>query len=235
MITPLMMAKFSELAYTDDYKFPDWNTIFLDKNGSQAYFLFNIDTIIVVCRGTQPTKLEDIIADIRFRLVPSSSGIGKVHRGFKASVDNIWDDLSKLFLKYPNRKVYLTGHSLGAAMATLIAGRCHRFPDMPNPVLYTFGSPRVGNYTYINFLNTLNIEHHRWVNNADIVPRNPIFPYYHHGELNYFDHNGDLTDMTVFQMVKDKIKGTILGLKKGKVNFFVNHEMKNYIKNLEKL
>ena len=231
----LTMARFSDLAYIDNYKFPDYETIFISNKGSQAYFLYNDSTIIIVCRGTQPNKLDDIIADIRFRLIPSSSGVGKVHHGFKQSVDNLWDELVILLNRFPNRKVYLTGHSLGAAMATLIAGRCHRFTDLPNPILYTFGSPRVGDYKYIDFLNRLNITHYRYVNNADIVTRNPIFPYFHHGELFYFNHDGDLTEMTLLQMIIDRIKGFLIGLEKGKINFFVNHFMKNYIENLEKL
>jgi hypothetical protein len=235
-ITPLLMANLSNQAYQDNYKFQGFKSIFLSNNGSQAYFLYSKTAIIIVCRGTQPSHLEDIIADIRFKLVPSSSGIGKVHHGFKLSVDNIWDDLVYLLNKYKkNRLVYLTGHSLGAAMATLIAGRCHRFPDLPNPILYTFGSPRVGNTTYINYLNSLNIEHHRYINNCDVITRNPIFPYKHHGKIYYFDHNGNLTNFNVVQRTKDIIKGTIVGLKKGKINFFLNHFMENYIKNLEKL
>lgn len=232
MTTPLLLAQFSNLAYNDNQEFPGYKSILIDKKGSQAYFLFNIDTIIVVCRGTQVTEWQDIVADIRFKLVPSSSGIGKVHKGFKASVDNVWDDLVKLFKKYPNRRVYLTGHSLGAAMATLMAARCHRTEGIPNPILYTFGSPKVGNCTYVKFMDSLNIEHHRFVNNTDIVTRNPIFPYKHHGKLMYFDHDGNLIDLNSWQTVKDRLKGFWLGLKKGKLNLLDNHFMVGYIENI---
>jgi hypothetical protein len=84
-------------------------------------------------------------------------------------------------------------------------------------------------------MNNLGVEHHRWVNNADIVTRNPIYPYKHHGKLHYFDHYGDVRIFTRWQMIKDRVKGFYKGFKKGKVNFFVNHFMDNYIKNLEKL
>ena len=120
-------------------------------------------------------------------------------------------------------------------MATLIATRCHQSPELPKPILYTFGSPKVGNKEYIDHMNSLNIEHHRFVNNADIVTRNPLYPYEHHGELYYFDHHGKLTNMTKWQTVKDRVKGFFIGIKKGKINFFVNHFIDNYVDNLEKL
>jgi len=234
----LLMARLSQLAYQDNHDFSDfgYDSIFLDKNGSQAYFLWDRDDFIIVSRGTQPTELTDIIADIQFALVPSSAGVGHVHHGFKLSVDNIWVDLLKLLQKYgKNRKAWSTGHSLGAAMATLITARCARTDKLPTPVLFTFGSPRVGNLEYIKLMNTLAVEHHRWVNNADIVTRNPIFPYKHHGIVHYFDHHGNIASLNKWQTFKDRVKGFIIGIKKGKVNFFVNHDIGNYIKNIERL
>lgn len=232
----LLMAKFSSLAYTDNASFEGYDSKFLDKEGTQAYFLYDKNDIIIVCRGTQPTQFSDIASDVKFALVPSSCKIGLVHRGFKHSVDLIWDDLSKLLKKYgSNRRVWCTGHSLGAAMATLITTRCCRTEGIKNPVLFTFGSPRVGNGEYVGFMQGLDIEHYRWVNNEDIVTRNPIGRYKHHGELHYFDHNGNLSVLNWWQTTKDRLKGFWTGIKKGKINFFVNHEIGNYIKNLEKL
>lgn len=235
----LLFAKLSRLSYNNnqDFKQFGYDSVCIDKNGSQAYFLFDKTDVIVVCRGTQPTHFEDIVADIKFALVPSSTGIGKVHAGFKQSVNNIWGDLGTLLLKYSTgRRVWTTGHSLGAAMATIISIRCHRFKQLPSPVLYTFGSPRVGDKDYVESLNSLNIEHHRWVNNADIVTRNPIFPYWHHGTLFYFDHNGNfIENLSCIQTTKDRIKGFFVGISKGNINFFVNHDIERYIENLEKL
>jgi triacylglycerol lipase len=232
----LLMAKLSSLAYTDNVSFDGYDSKFLDKQGTQAYFLYDKDDIIIVCRGTQPTQFSDIAADVKFALVPSSSKVGLVHRGFKDSVDLIWDELSKLIKKYgSNRRVWCTGHSLGAAMATLITTRCCRTEGIKNPVLFTFGSPKVGNGEYVGFMQGLDIQHYRWVNNEDIVTRNPIGRYTHHGELHYFDHNGNLSVLNWWQTTKDRVKGFWTGIKKGKINFFVNHEIGNYIKNLEKL
>jgi len=234
----LLMAKFSSLAYNDNQLFNEYgyDSIFLSKNGTQAYFIWDDKNIIIVSRGTQPTEWTDVKADIEFQLVPSLDNHGEVHKGFKESVDNIWKDLLILFKKYgKNRKIWCTGHSLGAAMATIIATRCHQNPDLPNPILYTFGSPKVGNQAYIDHMNSLSIEHHRFVNNADIVTRNPVYPYEHHGVLYYFDHHGNLANMSKWQTAKDRLKGFWVGIKKGKINFFVNHFIERYIDNLELL
>lgn len=232
----LLMAQLSELAYNDNQLFNDfgYDGIFLSKNGSEAYFLWNNYDAIIVCRGTQPTQWSDIKADLEFKLVPSSSNHGLVHSGFKKYVDDLWPDLLILLKKFgSNRKIWCTGHSLGAAMATLITSRCHQLTYLQNPILFTFGSPRVGNADYVEFMNSLNIEHHRWVNNSDIVTRNPIGSYIHHGELNYFDHDGKIAVMSWSRRAIDRIKGFIVGIKKGQINFYENHSITNYVRNLE--
>lgn len=234
----VLMATLSNLAYNNDQEFKElgYDSKFISRNGSEVYVLWDNDDLIVVCRGTQPTELTDIMHDIECALVPSRSGHGLVHHGFRNSVDLIWIDLLKMLQKYgTNRKVWCTGHSLGAAMATLITARCARFENLTTPTVFTYGSPRVGDMTFIKHMNRLGIEHHRWVNNADIVTRNPIYPYTHHGQLHYFDHYGDVRVFTRWQKIKDRVKGFYTGLKKGKVNFFVNHLMENYLKNLGKL
>lgn len=234
----LTMATLSSLAYNDNQEFKDlgYDSKFISHGGSEVYVLWDNDDLIVVCRGTQPTHFNDVAHDIEFALVPSRSGQGLVHHGFRTSVDLIWIELLKMLQKYGiNRRVWCTGHSLGAAMATLITARCARTDKLSKPFLYTYGSPRVGDMTFIKHMNSLNIEHHRWVNNADAVTRNPIYPYKHHGQLHYFDHHGNVRIFTRWQTIKDRVKGFYIGLKKGKINFFVNHDIGNYIKNLGNL
>jgi triacylglycerol lipase len=238
----LLFAKLSFIAYSDPdtatAKFADlgYESVFLDHASSEAYCLYDTDDIIIACRGTQPTELADIIADIKFALVPSSSGVGKVHHGFKQSVDNLWNGVQRCISTYGTSKsLYLTGHSLGAAMATLMATRCARLSEMTTPAaIYTYGSPKVGDATYKNMVMDLSLVHHRWVNNADVVTRNPIWPYKHGGERHYMNHYGDIRDMTSWQITKDRFRGFLVGIKKGEINFYVNHSIERYIDNLTK-
>lgn len=162
---------------------------------------------------------------------------GKVHRGFREALNKIWSDIEPFIIEAnkKGKEIYFTGHSLGAAKATLAAARCTRLENTPNPnALFTYGSPKVGNKKYISFLNELSINHHRWVNNVDIVTRVP-FPFYkHHGELHYMNHNGLIKKMSAIQMLVDRIKGAWTGLKNGKINYFINHGCEKYINNIEK-
>lgn len=186
--------------------------------------------------GTQPGEFKDIVSDIKIRLVTSTSGIGKVHRGFKDALNEIWPDIVNTLISAKDVKhVYFTGHSLGAAMATLAAIRCSRLSETPQPAgLYTYGSPKVGNKAFSNFANALCVPGARWVNNVDIVTSVPFWPYAHIGQSFYMNHNGWLKKLTPLQILTDRLKGLWIGLKRGKVNYFVNHGSQKYVDNIAK-
>ena len=235
-------AKCSELAYLDSkqgipkFKELGFDANFIDVDGSQAYFLKNNDDLVFICRGTEPTEFKDIAADLKAFPVPSSTGIGKVHKGFKTSVDNIWPELQGQLKEYgKTRTIWCTGHSLGAAMATLLSYRLQRTEDCPNPqALFTYGSPKVGNKKYIKAIESIGLLHFRFVNNADIVARVPVWPYRHFGGMYYMNHYGNLRTLTYAQLCKDVWRGFLVGLKRRQINFFVNHSIDRYENNLLK-
>src|SRR5262249_14299388 len=72
---------------------------------------------------------------------------------------------------------FYTGHSLGAALATLAATR--RAPQ----AVYTFGSPRVGKEAFVRSLMSIPI--YRVVDDEDVVTRVPpeILGFRHVGEV----------------------------------------------------
>lgn len=235
-------AKCSELAYLDKKKgikaFGElgYDAEFIDNDGSQAYYLYNTDDLIFVCRGTQPTEFKDIAADLKAFPVPSSTGIGKVHRGFKESAEDVWEPLLDKIKQYgKKRTIWICGHSLGAAMATLVAFRLQRTDHLPSPeALFTYGSPKVGNKEYIEGIKASGIVHHRFVNGADIVTRVPPFPYRHFGTLHYMNHWGNIRQATAWQQFRDRLRGFWKGIQKGEINYFSNHSMTRYVANLER-
>merc|ERR1712151_366953 len=93
-----------------------------------------------------------------------------------------------------SHKLWFTGHSLGAAIATLLATYSQTAEDALNTAgLVTFGSPRVGNSEFANFTNAAAPEYFRWVNNHDAVTKVPIniFGVYSHcGHLMYLKEDG---------------------------------------------
>jgi triacylglycerol lipase len=166
--------------------------------------------VIVAFRGTQVFRigahgnlaalldaLRDLVTDSKFCLEEAQGG-GSVHSGFKSALDEVWTPLvaclQQLAKERPNRTIWFTGHSLGAALATLAAVR---FPGVRG--LYTFGSPRVGD---ADFAQRLKVPAFRFVNNNDLVTRvPPLGRYkshmgqgkYKHVEVEkYIDSNGRL-------------------------------------------
>ena len=87
-----------------------------------------------------------------------------VHKGFKILFDRVWP-LVEPCLVDAEGPLFFTGHSLGAALATMAAMKVR-----PS-ALYTFGSPRVGNEAFYRHL--ASVPHHRIVNHHDIVPLLP--------------------------------------------------------------
>lgn len=204
------------------------NTTLFDHDGSQAYSFSNDVDIVIACRGTEPDEWNDLKADIN-AVQAVAETVGKVHRGFKKEVDDLWPVLEEM-LKDNTKKLWFTGHSLGGAMATICAGRCFlsAISSMPQQI-QTFGSPRVGDTRYINHVK---VDYLRWVNNNDIVTRSPPvwMGYRHTGTEMYLNSEGKLAQLSMLHRKKDMWKGFIGGLKKKEIDHFSDHSIIRYVK-----
>jgi len=236
-----LFAKLASIAYmnkndaTKAVKKLGFTTVeFYDRDGAQAYRFMNKTDLVIACRGTEPTQFNDIKADLRAVPVMAET-VSRVHKGFKTEVDDLWPMICEDIDRKVNLKkqLWFCGHSLGAAMATIMASRCKHNDSLNDPIeLYTYGSPRVGWKAYCK---SLNVIHHRWVNNNDIVTRVPlaIMGYVHHGEEHYINAYGQVRNPTGWQRIKDRFRGMWMGLKKGKIDNFGDHNMSDYIKHIE--
>jgi hypothetical protein len=80
----------------------------------------------------------------------------------------------------PPMSITVTGHSLGSALATLhVADNSQQPQPAQIPLICTFASPRVGDYTFKTTFNNLGIPSWRVVNEPDLVPRLPFFGFWH--------------------------------------------------------
>ena len=241
----LLMAELSTISYMDPHEIQRCvdrlgfgHFEFFERDGSQAYWFTNEHDSIIACRGTEPHEWNDIKADA-YAVTALAETVGRVHRGFKQEVDDLWPRIEKV-LTTNTKAQWFTGHSLGGAMATICGGRCKLSSISTNPEeVHTFGSPRVGNKRYVNHTK-LNL--YRWVNNNDIVTRVPPawMGYRHTGVEKYLDRNGDLApETTGWKRVADRMRGFLRGLGKFKIDQFSDHLMPYYIEyicqNIEKL
>ena len=235
----LLFAELSNLSYLSRAEagilayrigFPEIR--FYDRDGAQAYIFANDDDAVVTCRGTEPNDWNDLRADLDLGTVVAET-VGRVHRGFKREVDDLWPRLEQALVNN-TRTLWFTGHSLGGAMAAICAGRCVLSHIRSNPrALFTFGAPRVGNRRYVNYVE---FEAYRWVNNNDIVPRLPpaLLGFRHKGQEIYLNAYGQIRRLTQWQRVKDRWRGLIRGLREGNLDFFTDHSILRYIEHIRR-
>ena len=141
-----------------------------DKNVSVSALFYTDETrAVIAVRGTQETKDFEIDADA-LQIKPDYGIKGEVHKGFYTQAKKIIDEPSfdRGFLTIlEGKELYVTGHSLGGAVATILAA--YFFEQGFKPLLYTFGSPRVGNTAFTQYYND-KFTHFRHVNDFDIIP-----------------------------------------------------------------
>lgn len=189
----------------------------------------------LVFRGTN--ELVDWLVD--FDAIPESwSGAGLVHHGFANALESVWDKIkTSLGNNVPSDcPLFITGHSLGAALATLASSLLH-----PQG-LYTFGSPRVGDRDFAAALSGVSV--FRVVNNRDAVTTvPPPVPFHHVGELHYITHDGGiLTNPSDEMVAKDRLKRDFLSLFSREWHhhftdapeYFADHAPVNYVSHLER-
>lgn len=118
---------------------------------------------VLVFRGTEQ-NIKDFLTDLKIGKFLLSAKQMELHEGFAEALDSVWHkiDAELARLACP---VFYTGHSLGAALATLAAAR--RVPK----AVYAFGSPRVGNPAFAALLNDIPI--YRIVDDEDVVTTLP--------------------------------------------------------------
>jgi triacylglycerol lipase len=202
---------------------------FFNIEGAQAYLLKDMNGIHVLSfRGTEVTQKSDILADLKAGKNLEACG-GKVHVGFKGEINKVWPAITKSLANIDS--LYVTGHSLGAAMATIAASRI----QTKVRALVTFGSPRVGDK---EFVKSVAVDHYRVQNNCDDVTKVPfrLMGFDHHGTHKYMNFYGEFRDLSPWQQVKDMARSRLKARAKGQKYIGVfDHMMANYIAKLQKL
>lgn len=143
--------------------------------------IFGYDTIynsiFIGFRGS--SNIQNWISDIKIILIhPYADNSIAVDKGFYDLYDILKPDvmsiISDMTRKYGTKKLFITGHSLGGALATISAFDI-MYNVFPYDVSYliTFGSPRVGNVYFSDYFNAYSIYSKRITHYYDIVPHVP--------------------------------------------------------------
>ncbi|KAL8141126.1 hypothetical protein V2J09_007147 [Rumex salicifolius] len=198
---------------------------FLGKLATRAFMLKDPNQdpnlIVVAFRGTDPFDAVAMQTDVDISWY-ELQGVGKIHGGFMKALglqkNTGWPNnlnmgqahlqfayytirarLKEELQQNKDAKFLLTGHSLGGALAILMAGvlMLHGEKDLLDRLkgVYTFGQPRVGDTQFGEFMKTklkfYDVNYHRYVYCNDIVPRLPYddktLVFKHFGPCIYYD------------------------------------------------
>ncbi|GGM20489.1 lipase [Pseudomonas asuensis] len=169
----LEIIPFDPLYYTkeNEQKKP-WQLHSLNdtNTNTQAYISHDDRMILIGIRGTQ--EWPDFARDIDAKQVPYEEGIGQAHRGFYKAFLAVKEFVKPyLFNFYSGQKIVVNGHSLGGAIALLLAEWLRREERNYDVLLYTYGAPRAGDRKFVEGASEL--IHHRLVNHNDPIPSLP--------------------------------------------------------------
>ena len=181
------MGEYSKLIYTDKGIFADGsvspeepefyglNKMIAEqsrvKKDQFSYYVLQEDGVtILIFRGTANAK--NVLSDIDIRTFDDDLLDVKLHRGFRDAAESIYGDIKRNYEL--DHTVFLTGHSLGGAVAQIIGMWLHK--KGYNVQIFTYGSPKVSTTFTFNEPN-----HWRVVDRSDPVPFLPPIPYVHSG------------------------------------------------------
>lgn len=157
----------------------------IDTRGGRAFIVF---------RGTQPDDPSDIGTDVQTVLVDWQAQ-GNVHLGFRDALNAIWSPVQSWLQATTGLQTWVTGHSLGAALATLAAAL------LPEARLVNFGSPRVGNGAFAAQFAGRSVR--RYVDCCDVVTRLPpeFLGYAHIQGMIYIDRFGKVQPLATQALI----------------------------------
>jgi predicted lipase len=252
--TAMLMARLAHRAYdsfdTDDISFKTFSDDLLahgftnskgliDRDAGTAGFVVEgSDLIVIVFRGT--TDRLDWITNVNARFVALQGGT-RVHTGFFQAywpIRDVMFDFVKRAVQDKPRPIYITGHSLGGALALMATAELANDDDATIrdciAACYTFGCPRAGDSSFDIFVKA---PLYRITNGVDLVPAIPpaILGYRHVGDTRYFGKPGIAPvrrSPNPLQKAWRTIWGLAALLKTGKLQNISDHGVKTYMEKL---
>jgi len=98
-----------------------------DAFDTQAYMMADDFRCVVAFRGTESDNLRDWLTDLD--VFKTAGPYGEVHHGFDEALDHVWQDIENEVAARADKKIYITGHSLGAALPIGQQMNCNLLPQ----------------------------------------------------------------------------------------------------------
>jgi hypothetical protein len=151
----------------------------LEKGSSQGLVASDAHSVVIAFRGTELTDPFDIITDIK--VFGHRTPEGRTHTGFFKSINALYAKAIAEAIRQGAREkiVWITGHSLGAAMAMVFGHRSTVAKDVRPDGIVTFGQPLAVDSKICQYmLDEFQKDYVRFVNQRDPVTR--LLPNYRH-------------------------------------------------------
>lgn len=234
LVNALACARTSLLAYSDVETVGKTATAWGFKSAkaftrgpNYGIVLCNRDIILIAFRGTDQWADWLTNLSVFFKRSP----LGFVHRGFMQATASFWPELARQILEVRDndQSIWITGHSLGGALALLASTKLFIENKLPIAGLYTFGQPPVGTGTFCSrFKTQCPFRYYRFVNHTDAVSDLPIMFREHVGDVIYFDTSGAMWKGEPPWSVSllDHVRAPA---KYGGLSQFLAHSMKVYV------
>ncbi|MEM7588497.1 MAG: lipase family protein [Acidobacteriota bacterium] len=177
------------------------------ETGTQALVMRNRSILLVVFCGSEGFDVKAAMRDwfTDASIWPVEVDGMQLHRGFHRALESIWASLELAIASWQGeRALWLTGHSLGGALANLSAERLTRGGARVAGVT-TFAAPKVGDCTFVTaFESQLGERSQQWSTRKDPVTRMPRlndrFDYPKLGPTHIVDIDGRTELDTVLSM-----------------------------------
>ena len=140
-------------------------------DSTEAFFWVDDKHAVLSVRGTSEMLVDAAAIDGDAVPVKIAGLEGYFHRGFATQAQTIMKNpgFGDFIDKAKSKKLFVTGHSLGGAVATILAAYLKE--QGCDPLLYTYGSPRAGNESFVKAYSS--IMHYRHVYHRDPIPMLP--------------------------------------------------------------
>ena len=229
MNTDIYCAELCKLSYLNKRN----NSLLIDnkKTDCQCYIDYTNIGVFITFRGT--TSLEDWKHDADTRTVNPKDNI-RIHKGFYDQYMSVRPKIYNNIKNINNENIYISGHSLGGALAYVCAVDIFMVTKNPNINVFTIGAPRPGNKDFADYFNKNIKRSIRYKNKNDIITKMPMRSSFKHVHSSVCLNNGIQQKDKVYNLFVTRFVNTLCTCVTNIGDLRENHSVELYINNIKK-